>query len=195
MPTVAVLPVKSFSVGKGRLAAELSAEARARLGQALAERIAQLTVQAGLIPLLIAGDGEVADWAILHGLPALLDPGTGLDGAAATGAAWADTSASNWLVLHVDLPLLAISDLEALLSGIAEHGAVIAPSADGGTSALGGYGAAVFSYGPGSFHRHLGRFPGAAVVARPGLLHDVDTFGDLESARQHPLGTWLARIG
>lgn len=177
------------------MAAEISAEARSSLGQAMAERTAELTMQAGLIPVLVAGESEVADWAVLHGLPALLDPGTGLDDAAAVGAAWAVKSASSWLVLHVDLPLLGVADLEALLVGIADHGAVIAPSADGGTSALGGRGDAVFSYGPGSFHRHLARFTGAAVVARPGLLHDVDTFGDLESARRHPLGTWLAPIG
>lgn len=161
----------------------------------MAERTAELAVEAGLIPVLVAGESEVADWAVLHGLPALLDPGTGLDGAAAAGADWAEAAASSWLVLHVDLPLLVVADLEALHTGLAEHGAVIAPSADGGTSALGGMGEADFSYGPGSFHRHLGRYPQAAVVARPGLLHDVDTYGDLESARHHPKGDWLDRIG
>ena len=60
-----------------------------------------------------------------------------------------------------------VTDLAALLAGIDEQGAVVAPSADGGTSALGGKGDAFFSYGPGSFHRHLGSSPTAAIVARP----------------------------
>ncbi|HEX6145877.1 MAG TPA: nucleotide exchange factor GrpE, partial [Acidimicrobiia bacterium] len=42
MPTVAILPVKSFRLGKGRMAGDLSEEARSRLGQALAERTADL---------------------------------------------------------------------------------------------------------------------------------------------------------
>jgi 2-phospho-L-lactate guanylyltransferase (CobY/MobA/RfbA family) len=68
---------------------------------------------------------------------------------------------------------------------------VIAPSADGGTSVLGGQGDARFGYGPGSFHLHLRRFPEAEIVTRPGLLHDVDSPADLESARRHPRGAWL----
>ena len=194
MPTVAILPVKSFRLGKGRMAEDLSAESRSMLGQALAERTAELAVEAGLIPILVAGDPEVADWAILQGIPNIPDPGAGLDGAAAAGVEWADASSSAWVVLHADLPLLTRSELEDVAGGLTDRGWVIAPSADGGTSALGGRGTTRFSYGPGSFHRHLGRIPGALIVARPGLLHDVDSFSDLMSARRHPRGTWLAEV-
>ena len=50
MPRVAILPVKSFSLGKGRLAGRLADEARSSLGRALAERTAEIAVEAGLIP-------------------------------------------------------------------------------------------------------------------------------------------------
>jgi hypothetical protein len=29
------------------------------------------------------------------------------------------------------------------------------------------------------------------IVARTGLLHDLDSLGDLESAMEHPEGQWL----
>lgn len=192
LPTVAILPVKSFRFGKGRMAAELSPDARATLGRALAERTADLAAAAGLIPVLVAGDAEVADWAVLQGLPSIPDPGEGLDGAAGEGVGWAEASSSPWIVLHSDLPLLTRAEVELLVATRDDRGWVIAPSADGGTSALGGIGSAMFSYGPGSFHRHLGRFTEAGIVTRVGLLHDVDSASDLVSARRHPRGSWLA---
>ena len=176
------------------MADRLSDETRSLLGRALAERTAALAVDAGLIPVLVAGDGEVAEWALLHGFPSIPDPGEGLDAAALAGARWATEAASEWIVVHTDLPLLTAFELEDLNKALSVAGSVIAPSADGGTSALGASGPADFAYGPGSFHRHLGRFPAASIIATPGLLHDIDTFADLESARRHPLGAWLADL-
>jgi 2-phospho-L-lactate guanylyltransferase len=176
------------------MAHDLTEDARSALGRALAERTAAIAVEAGLIPVLIAGDAEVAEWAMHQGLPSIPDPGVGLDEAAGAGADWAKEAASHWLVVHTDLPLLTTPELKSLLEGLSRNGAVIAPSADGGTSALGANGHGDFAYGPGSFQRHLARFPGAAVIASPGLLHDVDTLADLESASRHPLGTWLTRL-
>ncbi len=137
MPTVAILPVKSFRLGKGRMADALSGGARSSLGRAFAERTAALAVEAGLIPVLVAGDPEVAEWALLQGFPSIPDQAGGLDGAAGVGAEWAGEAASDWIVIHADLPLLTKYELEELDEALSRHGAVIAPSADGGTSALG----------------------------------------------------------
>jgi 2-phospho-L-lactate guanylyltransferase len=194
VPIVAILPVKSFQLGKRRMADHLTDDARSALGRALAERTAALAVDAGLIPILVAGDGEVGEWALLNGFPSIPDPGEGLDGAALAGTRWASEASSEWIVVHTDLPLLTVSELEELKESLTSAGTVIAPSADGGTSALGANGPGDFSYGPGSFHRHLGRLPSAAILARQGFLHDVDTFADLESARRHPRGAWLAHL-
>ena len=194
MPTVAILPVKSFRLGKGRMAMDLSTEERSTLGRALAERTASLAVDAGLIPVLVAGDADVADWAVHQGFPSIPDPGHGLDAAAEAGAVWAETSSSSWVVLHADLPLLTRAELEEVVRTRDRQGWVIAPSADGGTSALGGKGPAHFAYGPGSFHRHLARLPQAPILSRLGLLHDVDSYSDLESARRHPRGAWLVGL-
>ena len=115
VPTVAILPVKSFRLGKGRMADDLSGGARSSLGRAFAERTAALAVEAGLIPVLVAGDAEVAEWALFEGFPSIPDPAGGLDGAAAAGAEWAGEAASDWIVVHADLPLLTTYELEELV--------------------------------------------------------------------------------
>jgi len=194
VPTVAVLPVKSFRHGKGRMADDLSPDIRARLGQRLAERTAELAAEAGLVPVLVAGDDEVAQWAVELGFPSIPDPGSGLNAAAESGVRWAGLSSSSWLVLHTDLPLLTRGELEEVVDAMSGDGWVIAPSSDGGTSALGGIGESRFAYGPGSFHLHLARNPSSRIITRPGLLHDIDTFDDLESARRHRRGSWLAEL-
>ena len=77
--------------------------------------------------------------------------------------------------------------LEIVLAG--RH--VLAPSYDGGTSALGGRGPFQFAYGVASFHRHLhaGRAP--SVVSSLGFQLDIDSPDDLFVAAHHPRGAWL----
>lgn len=194
MPIVAILPVKPFRLGKERLAESLTPEARVSLGQAFATRTADTSASAGLVPLIVASDHEVAEWALIRGIPTVDDPGTDLSAAAAAGVEWALGAECAWIVLHCDLPLLQVGELTELVSAIEGSGAVIAPSADGGTSALGATEPIDFAYGPGSFHRHLARMPEAVVIARTGLLHDVDLPGDLTSARLHHRGKWLETV-
>jgi 2-phospho-L-lactate guanylyltransferase len=194
VPIVAILPVKPFHLGKERLAESLSPEARVALAQAFALHTADLSAAAGLVPLIVAGDYEVAEWALIRGIPTVNDLGTDLSAAAAAGVEWAMAADWAWIVIHCDLPLLQVEEVTALADAIEGFGAVIAPSADGGTSALGGRETIDFAYGPGSFHRHLARLPDAAVVARTGLLHDVDSPTDLVSARHHPRGRWLEDV-
>ena len=107
----------------------------------------------------------------------------GLDGAAraVVGAAHGP-----WAVLHADLPLLHHDDLGVALAAADEVGWAIAPSSDGGTSFLAGIGDFPFSYGSGSFHRHLAAHPGAAVVVRRGLAVDLDTPADLAAVGNGP---------
>lgn len=194
MPIVAVLPVKAFHLGKERLSESLSTEGRVALAQAFAIHTADTAASAGLIPLIVAGDYDVAEWALIRGIPTVDDPGIDLSAAAAAGVEWAQAADCAWIVLHCDLPLLQVADLSDLARALGEFGGVIAPSADGGTSAIGGIAMGEFAYGPGSFHRHLARMPDAVVIARPGLLHDVDSPADLTSARRHPRGAWLESV-
>lgn len=182
-------------MGKGRLSGALNEEARAALGTALAARTAGKALDAGMTPLIVAGDDEVRAWAETQSIAVIPDPDEGLNGAADAGVGWCSDQSMDWIVVHADLPLLQRGDLEALIGALEEGDSVIAPSSDGGTSALGGKRRGILlSYGPGSFHRHLLRVPEAVVVTRPGLLHDLDTPADLESARRHALGTWIDSV-
>lgn len=189
-----MVPVKSFSSGKERLAAALDPGSRAALVRAMADHVISVTESAGLLPVLVTESADVADWGAGRGLPSVPDPGLGLNAAAEAGIGWARSTGSSWMVLHADLPLLRPQDLEAMARALAKGADPIAPSADGGTSAIAGREPPALSYGPGSFHRHLPRLANPRVVVRAGLAHDIDNPADLASAREHPNGAWLNRV-
>lgn len=194
MPVVAIVPVKSFELGKGRLSSSLTQEQRRVLGMGFTERTVTVAEESGLIPLVVAGDPAVTEWALLSGIPSIHDTGEGLNKAAASGVEWAELSSAHWMILHSDLPLLSTDDLKTA-SDLLEGGRpVLAPSSDGGTSMVGGVGPRSFSYGPGSFFRHLARDPDSAILTTPGLLHDVDSPNDLEAVMGQPGGQWVARL-
>lgn len=194
VPGVVIVPVKSFAVGKRRLASALDPAARARLGKALAQHVASTVIDADQVPLVVTADPDVAEWAMRCGFPVLADPGDGLDAAARTGVEWALQSGSPWLVLHSDLPILEPSDVEALFRALDTGKDVISPSADGGTSALGSHHETTFAFGVASFHRHLQALDEPLVITRLGLLLDVDSPGDLVAAATTPRGTWLHQV-
>lgn len=194
MPTVVIIPVKSFRLGKQRLSDTLDDHSRETLGHALAGHAASAVEDAGLIPLIVTADPQVVGWATTSGFPSLTDPGDGLNMAARSGVEWANASASNWIVLHSDLPLLSRSDVAALNDIVASGESVIAPSTDGGTSAIGSIGEFEFDFGAASFHRHLPRLPNARIVVRPGLMLDVDSRNDLVVAANTSRGAWLHEV-
>lgn len=183
MPEVVIIPVKSFRMGKQRLSESVTPLERERLGRSLAGHVAATVESAGLLPLIVTADAEVVEWATSSGFPSLPDPGDGLDAAAAAGVAWAEHTGSAWIVIHADLPLLGASDVGAVAAVVQAGSAAIAPSSDGGTSAIGFRGRFDFAFGRGSFHRHLARLPSPTVVARTGFLLDVDSPDDLGAAR------------
>jgi 2-phospho-L-lactate guanylyltransferase len=152
--------------------------------------VAETVEEAGLLAMFVTGDPDVAAWATSTGFPSLPDSGQGLNAAAAAGVEWASQSKSRWIVLHSDLPLLNIEDLRALTQ---LDGDVIAPSSDGGTSAISARQSIEFAFGPASFHEHLARLDSPQIVIRQGLLLDIDTPDDLASALSHQRGRWMKR--
>lgn len=146
-----------------------------------------------MIPILVTADARVAEWAARTAIPSVPDPGNGLSEAAAAGARWANRGASRWIILHSDLPLLSAPDLNTFWERALEADA-IAPSSDGGTSAITSRGPMEFSYGPGSFSRHLADLDNPSIVATTGFLHDLDSPADLESVCDHPRGRWLLDV-
>lgn len=191
MPSVVIIPVKSFRLGKQRLSGAIDDARRSRLGRALAGHVAEVVEEAGLLAMFVTDDPEVAAWSTSMGFPSLPDPGDGLDAAAAAGVEWALQSRSRWMVLHADLPLIRAADLHALTETNSD---VLAPSTDGGTSAISAQHPMEFAFGPGSFHKHLGRLHSPRIVTTPGLLLDVDSQSDLTAALDHPRGRWMVDV-
>ena len=194
MPVVGIIPVRSFHLGKQRLATTLEPARREELGRALTGHVAGIVEEVGLVPLIVTADPLVAHWAVTAGFGTVPDPGEGLDAACAAGVTWAGLSGSAWLVIHSDLPLLLPTDLEVVVSAVDSGREVIAPSSDGGTSVLSARAPIEFAYGSASFHRHLTRLTEPMVVIRPGLLQDIDSPQDLTAARSHPDGAWLPTL-
>lgn len=113
----------------------------------------------------------------------------GINGAARTAASWANSiSASTLLVIHADIPTLAVSEIAQLIDAGKQHAVVIGQSYDGGTNALlvSPPDVIPFSFGPDSASRHeraASSIGQSCVRLRlPGLSRDVDTPADLATA-------------
>lgn len=189
------IPVKPFGVAKQRLHRRLDPRTRSILGRRIAARTAAAVTATGVEVVIVTGDSGVRRWATDLGLGTVAEPaGAGLNGAAAALRDHAIGAGRPWLVMHADLPLISRAEVGAVLESLRAGGTVIAPSHDGGTSALGGLGHVDFRYGIGSFQRHLRQVPTAAVIVRPGLAFDLDTVDDLDGMLRHPRGDWIKRL-
>lgn len=193
MTPLFAIPLKTFGEGKGRLAGHLTLAQRRQLALALAARTVATAESAGLEVLVVAADDEVATWAHDRRLPHIMEADDGLDGAARGAVAAAVAMGRPWIIGHADLPLLTVDEVTEAAK-VAAAGAFLAPSYDGGTSAVGGPADGFrFSYGPGSFRRHLAASRGV-VLWRLGFALDLDEPTDLEVALRHKRGTWLSNV-
>lgn len=181
-PTAVLVPVKAFGEAKLRLAPALSAERRAVLARAMAEHV--LRSACGLPAAVVCDDRGVADWARSLEVLVLWEPGRGLNGAVAAGVELLTRAGAQRVVVAAgDLPLA--DDLKTIAGDV---GVTIVPDRRGeGTNVLSiptdrPFG---FSYGPGSFSRHLAEarrlhLPVRVVTATP-FAWDVDLPADLEA--------------
>ena len=181
MRPLAVVPVRSLQ-GMSRLSDRLDAASRSDLTKTLTRRTLEACREAGCDAAVVTADTDVGRWATDQRVAILVDPGHGLNTAAETAVGAAQGRL--WLVVHGDLPLLAGSDISAVVAACGPL-PVLAPSHDGGTSVIAATTDSFpFRYGPGSFRRHLAAVAGwASVVSRPGLAFDLDRSRDLDTAR------------
>jgi 2-phospho-L-lactate guanylyltransferase len=196
-PAAVLVPVKSFSSAKQRLAPDLDPAARRSLAQAMAATVLQA---AGPLPTaVVCDDDEVRTWAEAHGAEAIWTPGLGLNGAVEAGVAHlAGRGIDRVLVAHADLPLA--HDLTWLFDG---DNITLVPDrhSDGTNVAVLPTGCGFrFAYGPGSFARHqqeAGRIGlGVRVVRDPRLGWDVDLPADLAyPGAVPPAGPTVAAAG
>lgn len=180
---VAVLvPVKAFGEAKRRLSPALAAPERAALSRRLA---AGVVAAATPLPVaVVCDDRQVAGWARELGALVIWEPGRGLNGAVAAGVArLAAQGVTTVAVAHGDLARPA--GLAALVLGH-PGGVTLVPDsrADGTNVVILPSGSAFrFSYGPGSFRRHVDEGTASRltvqVVRGTDLSLDVDLPSDL----------------
>ncbi|MHB1536154.1 MAG: 2-phospho-L-lactate guanylyltransferase [Acidimicrobiales bacterium] len=179
-PVAVLVPVKAFGQAKLRLAPALSPPQRAALARAMAERV---LASAGDLPVaVVCDDREVATWARTRHALVIWEPGRGLNGAVQEGVRRLRSAGVERVAVAAgDLPLATE------LAWVTDFpGTTIVPDRhNDGTNVIGvqtGSGFA-FSYGPGSFARHLteARRVGqpVRVVHDARLAWDVDVPADL----------------
>lgn len=179
-PFAVLVPVKAFDQAKIRLAGTLPPEKRAQLARVMATRVVESA--AGLPVAVVCDSDEVAEWAHDLGARVIWEPGSGLNGAVQHGVdRLADAGAHLVVVAAGDLPLA--SDLRWVTEF---EGITIVPDRHrDGTNVIGLPPAAGFrfSYGPGSFSRHVTEAQrldcALRVIEDATLAWDVDVPEDL----------------
>jgi 2-phospho-L-lactate guanylyltransferase len=169
-----VIPVRSFTRGKSRLAGAFGAGRRGSAEhEAFVRGLADRAVDAATPrpTAVVTSAPEVVDWAIGRDLFVVADRGS-LDGAAAAGRTWAaEHGCTRVVVVHADLP--DIVSLDSVAGDGSRAVAVIVPCHRGdGSPVLSVPVAAAFdfSYGPGSFARHCAAARRAGLEVR--VVHD-----------------------
>ena len=183
-----VVPVRSFALGKVRLADVLDDDARRALTRTMAERV---VAAAGDRPVVVVSSApDVVAWADELGLAQIDDPGS-LDAAADAGRALVrGQGLARVVVMHADLPLA--STLDGVADDEDRAVAVLVPDHhDDGTPVLALPSAAefAFSYGPGSCARHVAEAERCGLAVRivrdRALGFDVDDARDLAALADH----------
>jgi 2-phospho-L-lactate/phosphoenolpyruvate guanylyltransferase len=196
---VAIVPLRSPGAGKTRLAPGLGPESRAALAGAMLADVVAALRGADLHVVVAAGGPTAAAAASALAVEVVLDAPhvRGLDDAV-DHARQHVGPVGGLLVVQADLPLLTTDDVRCVLDP--DAAVVVAPSADGGTSALLRRPPTVIptAYGPGSAHAHqrMARAAEAtlATIERPGLAHDVDVLDDLRRLDLGQVGPATAAV-
>jgi 2-phospho-L-lactate guanylyltransferase len=175
-----LIPVKAFAESKARLGATLSLDERRALVRRMAERVVAAAAPLGVA--VVCDDTEVADWARRLGVLVVWEPGRGLNGAVEAGVDRLARDGVEYVtVAHADLPMATGLGTLTPFTGV-----TLVPDRRGdGTNVLRvpsscGF---RFSYGPGSFSRHLAECArlhlATCVLDVPDLAFDVDEPADL----------------
>ncbi|MFM9970552.1 MAG: 2-phospho-L-lactate guanylyltransferase [Burkholderiales bacterium] len=185
-PLWIIIPAQSFDRSKTRLAPLLDQSARRQFSRDClihVVRTARMAVLATRI-VVVSRAAEALGLARRLGVQALRERGRGLNQAVTDASAFAQQrGAAATLVLHADLPDIAIRDILALRAKLSQHkGVVLAPdSLREGSNALGlrPPGAIRYHFGKNSFGKHSSNARGARrcllIVDSPGLAGDIDT--------------------
>ena len=169
-----VIPVRSFTRGKSRLAGAFGPGSLGRTEhEAFVRGLADRAADAATAhpTAIVTSAPEVVEWAIARDLAVVADRGS-LDAAARAGRSWAAARGlARIVVVHADLP--DIVSLESVAGDGDKPLVVIVPCHRGDGSPVLSVPIAApftFSYGPGSFARHCAEAARAGLELR--VVHD-----------------------
>lgn len=196
---IALVPLRSPGDGKTRLAPALGRRTRAALAGAMLADVVGALRQAGVHVVVAAGGPAAAAAAAALACDVVMDgAGVGSLDQAIDHARRRLEPLPALLVVQADLPTLSVEDVRAVVAG--DDAVVIAPTDDGGTSALLRRPPSVMgtAYGPGSgrAHRQLAEAAGVhpRIVRRGGLRRDVDVLADLHVLDADRVGPATAAV-
>ena len=199
----ALVPLKDLVQAKSRLAGLLRPSERRALAQAMVEDVLTVLTDHPRISAvtLVSEDPAAELLASRYGICCWPESGLGCRGlnavlTRASARLMADRNEA-LVVLHADLPLLASTEISAVLDRQSELGGLVVgcDRNGGGTNLLAfdGPGMPVFCFGKDSCRRHVmtARAAGmrTAVLRLPGVALDVDCPGDLAellAVAEHP---------
>jgi 2-phospho-L-lactate guanylyltransferase len=201
----AILPVKSPSRAKSRLAERFSDAVREEIAWALYEDALSLCLSTSFVEWwVVSDDPDVLQKTEARGLRSIQDPGTGLNDALRLGIARARAAeAESVTVIPADVPLAWRGDLLDLLDTGATSDLVVVPSrSDGGTNGLYLSPPDVIApqFGPKSLRAHvdLAERHGlrCSILALPRLELDIDTPEDVDAfmSARRPAPTRTAEV-
>ena len=192
MRTLAVVPIKTLTAAKQRLAGALATGARQSLAQAMFSDVLASLRRSQRIEAIAVVTADVVATAVAHGERITVLPDDRQDGqsaAALIGVRYAVAAGyERAVLLPGDTPLLEAVELDELLDRCESQPTSVAvvPDRHGtGTNALVLTPPGILdpSFGPGSFSRHMNHAKGAGIDHRaedvPSLALDIDTPEDL----------------
>jgi 2-phospho-L-lactate/phosphoenolpyruvate guanylyltransferase len=173
----ALVPMKAAGLRKTRLAVHLGADGRDALSERLFTHVISILLAAPSVARVIVLSStrpkiEGVDW--------VQDEGTGLNAELERARTPAPL-----LIIHGDLPLLRVEDVETMLKAAEGNNAIAPDSHNRGTNALalGIDQPFTLRFGSDSFALHCAQSPGAHIIRQcPGLALDIDTAEDMEEA-------------
>ncbi len=184
-----LVPVKNLRNAKQRLAAVLDQPARTELAQAMITDVLETLAAWQSHPEVAVVTTDPYVQALARQLQFRIiadDDHNETDAIEKATALCASEGAKGTLVIPGDIPLIQVSELQAILHAAPDRGSVLTPAADGrGTNAAYRTPAHLFPlrFGNDSFKPHLNAaratgFP-CVVLSLPGIALDIDNPADL----------------
>lgn len=186
----ALIPVKSLSIAKSRLATSLSQHERERLVLDMLHHVVCVLLNSELFEhvSVVSADQHVLEKADLWGAQAIIEEQHGHNQALHVAALREKSEGTtSLLTISGDLPLLTTQEICCFIKQSLQHEVVLAPSRDGtGTNAILVRPplAVPYVFGPDSLHSYLeAAWQGQlsyTTYQSIGLALDIDTIDDLE---------------